>query len=1063
MSSLQKKMVFFGQWNPDGVEFDSPDLETSENVIPVYGAHRPLNKLREISNEADSDPITGGYAHLVSSAAPQQHITPLGAPETYSDADATGWFDDEGTDLHTLDDEGAIRLSGFSGDDESFVFTNDCDGTNPSNWKVWLLNTPRVTPSSFNEPVKITIRAKYKNPTGTTTPIVELWLADDTDDLVGSEASPRSVEITKAAGADEFEELSYTLDGTEETALLNADWTTLELGLRGDIADLLSDGDMQNPDADLLTTGWLVDGDTPVDEDNIYPNLARTHAGGNDYLDSYAYASIPKGASRTLIVEHTELITTWGNVGSIVPAFAFSSDKANTSFKVELLQVDASGADDPDAEAFVLYGELTYRIVYTWNEDNVSTTEESASSTHVTDAVLESALNEPNFNEKFYLAFTPTYAGDGSTGGSTVILYPSGPDPIAISGLTGDATDLADDNDQGITWTNGSHREMVVDIATEEDPSVNAGRVLIIKGTAGEDIGIQLRGINPNTGLEENIKQWTNPSQQQSFDSDGVWTATFGGRFLAHDTVKLHVMMGQGTSSAGAQVLFASYQYQGDSAKPKVYGAAFGQAQPVGRGVAISHAYLDAETDVNLNQVDRVESYVGTKTSLYLLGSQDWVDATRNADAYGDDSLATSRVWDFTSWGDDIIAVNYADEPQRLVVGTSKFVDLISSGIIPMARFCAVVGAQLILADINPVASADGDAYTDGKPYSIWASGILDPTSFKAADYDTQSAIFSLIAQPGGITGLIGGEYGIIFKRNSIWRMSYVGLPVVFKFDTISIGQGTPFPQSLVQVDSDVYFWGNGGIFRVNQGQSIQRLSGGRVEKLIFDTRFEPYALQSDYSPDTVINESMVQGAYDSYTGLVWWFYKGPLDLDHKLSHFIVYNPREDRFSHGQIDDLNVAVVMGKSNVSFKELGVNRGLEVMTYDGTNAGYAKFNDAETNTATLTTKIISPRSFDYQDGRDIEIHAARPIFRSQPASSNPPNFAIQVESAQDPNMYRGLQTQTVDHRRVDRDGWLHLNRLTVGEFHRLTVKFPSVNEIQVKEFLGVQLQIRAAGDY
>ena len=1066
MSSIQKKMVFFGQWSPDGVEFDNPDLEISENVVPVYGAHRPLNKLRELSNQADAAPITAAYAHLVSSALPQQRITPLGAPVTYTDTDETGWYNQAGVDIHTLDDEGASSIAGFAPDDESFVFTNDNDGTNESNYKVWLLNTPRITPASFSNPVYLTVRAKYKNPNGVTTPKVEMWLSDDTDDLVGTEAAPVSVTITKDAGDDDFEELSHTLTtggGSETALLLAADWSTLELAIRADIPDTDSDTVYQDPDADLLTTGWVIDETDPVSATNFYENMAREYTDDTLYLDSWVYASIPKGASRTIVVEHASLASTWANVDSLVPGFAIGSDKANTSFKVELLQVDASGADDPDADGFVLYGEVPYRIVKTWNENNVSIV--AATPTQIDTAVLPADLNEPDFNEKFYLAFTPTYAGDGSGGGSQVTVYPTGPDPIATGGLTGDGSDLDTDDDNGIKWNNADFRQFRVDFSVTEAADRRGGRSLTIKGTPGMAFAAVLNGYNTAVGERRTIEQWTSPGQ--TIPSSGTFSVNFTGAYNEHTDVQLLI---QATATGVAQgFTYVAYTYEGDSAKANIYSAAFGQEQPIGRGLAISHAYLDAESDVNLNQVDRVELYAGTKTKLYLLDSESWVDVTRTATAgdYGDDAdlSDTARVWDFTSWGDDIIAVNYADEPQRLVAGTSLFVDLVSSGIVPRARFCAVIGAQLILADINPVAGASGDAYTDGKPYSLWASGILDPTTFKAADYDTQSAIFSLIAQPGAITGLVGGEYGIVFKRNSIWRMSYVGLPVVFKFDTISIGQGTPFPQSIVPVDSDVYFWGNGGIFRVNRGQELQRLSGGRIEKVIFDTRFESYALQVDYTSNTVLNESLVQGAYDAYSGLVWWFYKGPGDTDHHLTHFITYNPREDRFSHGQIDSLNVAAAASRSNVSFSELGIHRGLEVLTYNTAEdtAGHSKFQGATTEPATMVSKIISPRTLNYEDGREIEIQAVRPIFRSQPESTNPPNFSVKVESAQDPNMYRGLATQTVDHRRVDDDGWMYLPRLTQGEFHRLTVKFPSVSDIQIKEFLGVQLQIRAAGDF
>lgn len=1051
MSSLSQKMHFFGQWNPDGVEFDKPDLEVSLNVAPVYGAHRPIDQLIEISEQTDANPITAGYAHLASQAAPDQRITPVGPPITWSDTDETGWYNQEGEDIHDETDDGAKSINGFSSDDESFVFTIDNDGINESNYKGWSLAEPRIIPSSFSGTPKIVLRTRYKNPTGTSTPKVEFFLADDSGDIVGSEASPRFVTITNAAGVTEFEELSYNLTAGEQTSLLAADWSKLDLMVRANIPDALADGDMTNPVADIQKAGWVGAGDEVQSTTNLYENILRSHGiAVPEFYESHIRTSLGAGESNTYICQFDSIDSAWADIGEMHPFFAFSADKEDVAIKVELIQVDASGADSEAGETFTIYGEVPYRIVYTWDKSNIGTTEESAGVDAITGIVAIADLNEPDFEEKFYLAITFTYAGDGGTGAPTQV-GPDGPDPIGVNGMSGNASDLATDDSNGITWNTTDLEQFSLTFpASMADASSNQGRKLTIKGSPNMQMGVTLRGTNTETGATVAIEQFG----LIDLGSSGVYTETFNSGYREHTDVEMFI---QCSTAAGNKLTYVEYEYIADTARPKVYGAAFGKDEPVGRALAISHLYLEAETDVNLNQVDRIEVYVGNKTDIYQVTSDAWLNYTRGAgaDDYGDETTDTPRIWDFCSWGDDIIATNYADEVQRLELGNSAFDNLITSTEKPQARFCAVVGAQLILADINP------SSYSEGKPFSIWASAILDPTTFEIADYDTQSAIFSLIAQPGGVTGLVGGEYGIVFKRNSIWRMSYVGLPVVFDFDHISIGQGTGFPQSIVQVDQDVYFWGNGGIFRVNQGQQLERLSGGRVEKLIFDDRWEEYAIQSDYGPDTIENESIVHGCYDSYTGLVWWFYRGPGDDLHQMSHFLMYNPREDRFSHGKIDGANFTTAVSRANVSVKELGVHRGLEVITYSGTAAGYSKFQGESTEIGTLVSKIMSPRAFDYDHGREIEIQAVRPIYRGQPDNYRP-NITIKVESAQDPNMSVGLQTFTVDARHINDDGWMHPKTINVGEFHRFTVTLPEMGKGFIKEFLGVQTRIRAAGD-
>ncbi len=43
-----------------------------------------------------------------------------------------------------------------------------------------------------------------------------------------------------------------------------------------------------------------------------------------------------------------------------------------------------------------------------------------------------------------------------------------------------------------------------------------------------------------------------------------------------------------------------------------------------------------------------------------------------------------------------------------------------------------------------------------------------------------------LIPDGGDITGITGGEFGIVFLEKAIVRMSYIGSPLFFQFDTIS-------------------------------------------------------------------------------------------------------------------------------------------------------------------------------------------------------------------------------------------------------------------------------------
>jgi len=1077
MSSIQKKFVAFGEWSPDSVEFDNPNLEIAKNVLPVYGSHRPIEKRELLSEATDSDPVTGGHAHLASNILPDQRILPISGPVTYTDTDQEEWWSWDSQDLHSLDDEGASLLSSLSADDREFVFCNNLDTPEQvdgfSNWKLWLLDTPRVIPSAFGgDAPKIVVRAKGKVVGVPHTLGIQAWMQDDgtVGNIVGTETNPVQVVVTGTIPADgDWVEYEYILSDagplTELTDLLAADWSKLELGLRISISPGVSDGGHQGTTEDVQIGSFLADDGTDTD---LFEHIAVDAVSPRAW-DSYIQAWIPRDSSEQAIFALGTLAHGFANVDDIFMSFVASSDRVNTAVKYELIQVDATGEESATADdesKFVTYGEQHYRIVYTWNENELGTDQTPPDVGTTTEkTVAQADLNAPNWDDEFYIAITGIYGGNREAS-PAVTAYPTGPDPVGVNGITGNSSDTDTDDTNGLTWSTDTSLvpQVSLTFASRIAPAINRDdRFFTIKGTAGAIFNGNCFG-ETRDGVRHRLFQNPGGVGFMTIPTSGELTVPVRNNapLDAHHNIKLFIQ--HTNTSTAMEINFVEYNYNGDSADFRVYEVDYDKNH-IKAAIGFSHLYLEAEPDVNMNMVDRVETYVGTKTKLYQVHEGSWEDVSIAA-GYGDESVDLPRVWDFTSWGDDIIAVNYADQPQRKQVQSgvpdtlfSNFITTTgggTSGELPYARYCAVVGAQLILADINPT------SYSDGFPFSIWASSILDPEKFFVADYDTQSAIFSLIAQPGAVTGIVGGEYGIVFKRNSVWRMSYVGLPVVFEFDALSIGQGTPFPRSIVPVDKDVYFWGNGGIFRVNAGSDVQRISGGRVEKLIFDDKYEEFSLKADYTSDTVFNESLVQGAYDAYTGLVWWYYRGPGDTVHKLTHFLTYNPREDRFAHGKLDGLNLTIALARGNVSFQEASINRGIQIVEYSGTVGSLTKFRSESNYAAQLKTKIMSPRAFDYQDGREIEVQAVRPIYIAQPANKFP-NFKITVESAQDPNMFRGVQTKIVDNRLIDKDGWVHIRKPSLGEFHRFTVDIPTMKNVLVKEFVGLQCQIRAAGDY
>ena len=186
----------------------------------------------------------------------------------------------------------------------------------------------------------------------------------------------------------------------------------------------------------------------------------------------------------------------------------------------------------------------------------------------------------------------------------------------------------------------------------------------------------------------------------------------------------------------------------------------------------------------------------------------------------------------------------------------------------------------------------------------------------------------------------------------------------------------------------------------------------------------------------------------------------------------IVYSTVENKFSTIKIDSMAATMILGRQNVWSNEPVLNRGLlmfNTRTDSGSNVWIdnTKFIGEHTNRAKLKSKIITPASWGYQVGRDAELYSVRAMYKSNEETtalktSGEPNFTIKVESAQDPSFQNGYQSRIVDRSREGRDGWIPIKPQS-GEFWRFTVSVPRLFRTTVKEFLGVQLKTRQAGDF
>ena len=97
-------------------------------------------------------------------------------------------------------------------------------------------------------------------------------------------------------------------------------------------------------------------------------------------------------------------------------------------------------------------------------------------------------------------------------------------------------------------------------------------------------------------------------------------------------------------------------------------------------------------------------------------------------------------------------------------------------------------------------------------------SDINDPTDWTAGA--ASQSDYQELPDGGDITGITGGEFGIVFLEKAIVRMSYIGSPLFFQFDTISRNVGCVEGGSIAQYGGVTYFLSDDGFYSCN-GQQV--------------------------------------------------------------------------------------------------------------------------------------------------------------------------------------------------------------------------------------------------
>lgn len=274
-----------------------------------------------------------------------------------------------------------------------------------------------------------------------------------------------------------------------------------------------------------------------------------------------------------------------------------------------------------------------------------------------------------------------------------------------------------------------------------------------------------------------------------------------------------------------------------------------------------------------------IYNFAGDATKLYKEHTDglSWDDVSRLAG--GAYSCAADKWWDFTTFGDYVIATDGNDVPQYYQLDVSSNFALLA-GSPPTANFVGVIRDFAVLARRNTAFNR-----------LTWCAinNVADWVASATTMADAQD-----FPDGGQIMGFVGGEFGIVFLEKGIWRMAFEGPPTVFRFDKIANLLGCRVERSIAAYENLIFFLSDDGPYMIRGGSEIVAIGTEIVDGWIEDNFDANYLYRVSCAIDPIrmiYILGFASGAASSGTPDMLLIYHWPTGKWSKVSatHEIIY------------------------------------------------------------------------------------------------------------------------------------------------------------------------------
>lgn len=356
--------------------------------------------------------------------------------------------------------------------------------------------------------------------------------------------------------------------------------------------------------------------------------------------------------------------------------------------------------------------------------------------------------------------------------------------------------------------------------------------------------------------------------------------------------------------------------------------------------------------------------------------------------------------WRFTQFGDTVIAANDKDKLQAYTLGSSSlFADLAAAA--PVAKFVTVVRDFVVAANLDSGTNANKVQWSNINDETNWTAGAASQSDYQ------------IIPDGGNITGITGGETGLILLERGVVRMSYIGSPLFFQFDTIARGLGCVDGSSIAKYGNLTFFLGEEGFYSCD-GTTVTPIGNEKVDRWF-------YANANPSKLDTM------SATVDPFRKVVVWNF-----IDNFANRqLLVYNWQVQKWSYGSTD-VNYVASSATAGTTLEGMDLYGNMDTITtsFDSRLFSGGKFLFAGARNAKIVTFTGQPSTAQIDTGEvgsemPSVVTLARPIVDNGSA-----DVAIASEVRLNQVVDFGTYTSADSENRV--------SLRSAGKYHKLSIK-------------------------